>query len=178
MIKKLIATMGRGKAVLALVTVGVLLGGSLGVAYAMDFYPSSTSWTEGLANMNSEEASDLKEAFDEQQATWGFVSQYGRTGRITSVHEDEKTLNVDTPKGVLTVTVGDNTNIFRADDDGSTTLDFEDLAVGSLVIVDGETGTDKGSDAGVIEVLKEGDDGFNVEPSRGDEDFRMVPLFP
>ena len=131
--------------------------------------------------MSSEETADLKEAFDEQQATWGYVSQYGRTGRITSVDTDNKTLKVETPKGVLTVAVGDNTSIYRAKD--SNTRDVEDLnfdaiVVGTLVIVDGETGTDKGADASEIEVIKEGTGGYNITPANEDEEPRLVPLFP
>ena len=181
MVKRLISAIAWGKPVLIIAALGVLLGSSLGAAYAMGLYPSSTSWSKGLINMNSEEASDLKRAFDEQQATWGFVSQHGRAGRITSIDDEEKILEVETPKGVITVAVEDTTRIYQAQSRNTEdveTLDFDDLSVGSLVIVDGETGTEEGVAAKEIEVVKEGSEGYNIQPAKGGEDVRMVPLFP
>ncbi len=181
MLNRLRSAIGGGKSLLFLAVAGLLLGSSLGVAYGMGAYPSSTSWSEGILTMTSDEAADLKDAFDEQQATWGYVSQYGRTGRITSFNTDTDTFSVQTPKGVLTVTVGDNTHVYRAEDSSTEDVEdltFNDLAVGTLIIVDGETGTQKGATAAKIEVIKEGDKGYNIRPADGDEGPRLVPLFP
>ena len=47
--------------------------------------------------MNQDEIAELKRQFFEQ-ASWGFVSRYGRTGRILSVRTDDRTLEIATPK--------------------------------------------------------------------------------
>ena len=127
--------------------------------------------------MSDDEATNVKRDFDEQQATWGFVSRYGRTGRIKEIEPNSRSLVIETPKGELSVIVGDNTEIFKYDPNGAGDLPFADLTEGTLVIVDGDSGTPAGSDAGVIEVLKEGKEGFDITPAQGDGP-RAVPVFP
>ena len=50
--------------------------------------------------MNQDEIAELKRQFAEH-ASWGFVSRYGRTGRILSVRADDQTLEITTPRGIL-----------------------------------------------------------------------------
>ena len=96
--------------------------------------------------MNQDEIAELKRQFFEQ-ASWGFVSRYGRTGRILSVRTDDRTLEIATPRGTLHAKVGAATNIHQTTNDGSKALTFEDLTPGTLVTVDGATGTQENSDA-------------------------------
>ena len=99
----------------------------------------------GCQRMNQDEIAELKRQFAEH-ASWGFVSRYGRTGRILSVRAD------------------------RA-------LTFEDLTPGTLVTVDGATGTEENYDAGDIEVVPEGEGGFDIAPATGTGP-RLMPVFP
>ena len=79
--------------------------------------------------MNQDE---IAEQFAEQ-ASWGFVSRYGRTGRILSVRADDQTLEIATPRGILYARVGAATNIHQTTNDDSRALTFEDLTPGTLV---------------------------------------------
>ena len=74
--------------------------------------------------MNQDEIAELKRQFFEQ-ASWGFVSRYGRTGRILSVRADDRTLEIATPRGTLHAKVGAATNIHQTTNDGSKALTFE-----------------------------------------------------
>ena len=131
----------------------------------------------GQEQMSEEDVAEIKQLFEDQQATWGFVSRYGRTGRIRSVQADEKTLEITTPKGSLRVKVGDDTNISKPQDGESRPLAFEDLKPGTLITVDGASGTAEGANAGEIEVIPEGEGGFDITPSESSGP-RAVPLFP
>ena len=126
--------------------------------------------------MDQDEISELKKQFAEQ-ASWGFVSRYGRTGRIMSVRTDDQTLEIATPRGTLHARVGVATNIHRTTTDESKDLIFEDLTPGTLVTVDGVTGTQENSDAGDIEVVPEGEGGFDIAPATGTGP-RLMPIFP
>ena len=126
--------------------------------------------------MNEDEIAELKRQFFEQ-ASWGFVSRYGRTGRILSVRADDRTLEIATPRGTLHAKVGAATNIHRTTNDGSKALTFEDLTPGTLVTVDGATGTQENSDAEDIEVVPEGEGGFGIAPAAGSGP-RLMPVFP
>jgi hypothetical protein len=126
--------------------------------------------------MTPDEISEIKRQFEEQ-SDWGFVSRYGRTGRITSLRSENKTVEIDTPHGSRTVKVGENTNIHQTTYDESRSLTFEDLTVGVLVTVDGETGTKENTEAGDIQVVPEGEGGFNIQPAFGSGP-RMMPLLP
>ena len=126
--------------------------------------------------MNQDEIAELKRQFFEQ-ASWGFVSRYGRTGRILSVRADDRTLEIATPRGTLHARVGAATNIHQTTNDGSKALTFEDLTPGTLVTVDGATGTQENSDAEDIEVVPEGEGGFGIAPAAGPGP-RLMPVFP
>ena len=67
--------------------------------------------------MNQDEIAELKRQFAEQ-ASWGFVSRYGRTGRILSVRAGDQTLEIATPRGTLHARVGVATNIHQTTNDG------------------------------------------------------------
>ena len=92
--------------------------------------------------MNQDEIAELKKQFAEH-ASWGFVSRYGRTGRILSVRAADRTLEIATPRGTLHARVGAATNIHQTTNDDSRALTFEDLTPGTLVTVDGATGTEE-----------------------------------
>ena len=124
--------------------------------------------------MNQDEIAELKRQFAEQ-ASWGFVSRYGRTGRILSVRADGQTLEIATPRGILYARVGAATNIHRTTNDDSRAL--TDLTPGTLVTVDGVTGTQENSDAGDIEVVPEGKGGFDIAPATGSGP-RLMLVFP
>ena len=172
---RIISKLARTKPVVVLVAAALLLGGSMGAASVVGINPLGAKG--GEPQMSQEEAAQLRELFDEQQATWGFVSRHGRTGRIQAVQAEERTLEIDTPKGVLTARVGDDTTIHKSEGGESRTLGFDDLTLGALVTVDGATGTKAGEEAGEIEVLAEGAEGFDISPASGDGP-RLVPLFP
>ena len=126
--------------------------------------------------MDQDEIADLKRQFFEQ-ASWGFVSRYGRTGRILSVRTEDRTLEIATPRGTLHVRVGAATNIHQTTTDESKELIFEDLTPGILVTVDGATGTQENSAAGDIELVPEGEGGFDIAPAAGSGP-RLMPVFP
>ena len=176
MIPKVLFGSRRKKIVFVLVAAALLLGAGAGAVFSVGVYPIA-SQGGGQEQMSEEEAADIRRLFDDQQGTWGFVSRYGRTGRIQLVQEDEKTLEVSTPKGSLRVKVGDDTSISKTEDGESKALTFEDLTPGTLVTVDGSTGTKEGADAGEIQVIPEGEGGFDITPSDSSGP-RLVPLFP
>ena len=126
--------------------------------------------------MNQDEIAELKRQFFEQ-ASWGFVSRHGRTGRILSVRTEDRTLKIATPRGALHARVGAATNIHQTTNDGSKALTFEDLTPGTLVTVDGATGTQEDSAAGDIELVPEGEGGFDIAPAAGSGP-RLMPVFP
>ena len=127
--------------------------------------------------MNPDEITELKRQFAEH-ASWGFVSRYGRTGRILAVRRaDDQTLEIATPRGTLHARVGAATNIHQTKNDGSRALTFEDLTPGTLVTVDGATGTKENSDAGDIELVPEGEGGFDITPEASSGP-RLIPVFP
>ena len=126
--------------------------------------------------MTDDEFAEIKRQFEEQ-ASWGFVSRYGRTGRITSLQSADKTVAIDTPQGSLTAKVGEDTRIHKDTGDESRDLTFEDLTVGMLVTVDGETGTKENAEAGDIQVVPEGEGGFDIQPASVSGP-RMMPVLP
>ena len=126
--------------------------------------------------MNQDEFAEIRrQAMD--QAGWGFVSRYGRTGRIRSISDDEKTVQIDTPHGPMLARVGEGTAIHITTAGAARALTFEDLAPGMLVTVDGKTGTLENAAAGEIEVVPEGEGGFDIQPATGDGPL-LVPLLP
>ena len=129
----------------------------------------------GQQQMAPEDAADLKRQMEEQ-ASWGFVSRYGRTGRIQSVQAEDKTIQINTPKGALQATVGDGTNIHKTTNEEVRTLTFEELTPGMLVTVDGSNGTRENADASEIQVIPEGEGGFNIQPVAGDGPSRRTSL--
>ena len=126
--------------------------------------------------MSPEEAAILRRQMEEQ-ASWGFVSRYGRTGRIQVIGTEDKTLQIDTPTGQLNVKMGEDTIIIRTTAGEARTLTFEDLTPGMLVTVDGSTGTAENAEAGEIQVIPEGEAGFNIRPATGSGP-SAVPVFP
>ena len=56
-------------------------------------------------------------------------------------------------------------------------LAFEDLTPGTLVTVDGATGTQENSDAEDLAVVPEGEGGFDIAPAVGSGP-RLMPVFP
>ncbi len=126
--------------------------------------------------MDQDEIADLKRQFFEQ-ASWGFVSRHGRTGRILSVRTEDRTLEIATPRGTLHVRVGAATNIHQTTKAVSRALTFEDLTPGMLVTVDGATGTQEDSAAGDIELVPEGEGGFDIVSAIGSGP-RIMPIFP
>lgn len=127
--------------------------------------------------MTPDELENLRRQVEEQ-ASWGFVSRYGRTGRIQSVQAGDKTVQINTPTGELLAKVGDETNIHRFTNEEVRTLTFEDLTPGMLVTVDGLTGTKENAEAGEIEVIPEIEGEFRIQPIiSGDGPF-MVRVFP
>ncbi len=170
---------------IALAMVGVLMvvtvacGGEKPTPPQPQSAPASRHLQEGAGGrqrMNQDEITDLKRQFAEQ-ASWGFVSRYGRTGRILSVRADDQTLEIATPRGTLHAKVGAATNIHLTTNDGFRALTFEDLTPGTLVTVDGATGTKENSDAGDIEVVPEGEGGFDITPAVGSGP-SLMPVFP
>lgn len=167
----------RGRALFLLAVVGLLALSSMGALYSLEIRPVGL---EGVtAQMTDDEINDLKEKVDQQKDEWGYVSQFGRTGRIVSINENEVTVN--TPTGELSFSVNANTKIHQYNGKDSDALRVDNLQVGLLVIVDGATGTPSKGAAQDIEVLKEGPAGFNIAPLNGEDDSdnpRRVPIFP
>ena len=126
--------------------------------------------------MNQDEFAEIQRQAREQ-AGWGFVSRYGRTGRIRSIQDDEKTVQIDTPHGPMLARVGAGTAIQITTAGEARGLTFEDLVPGMLVTVDGKTGTPENAAAGEIEVVPEGEGGFDIQPATGGGSL-LVPLLP
>ena len=81
--------------------------------------------------MNQDEFAEIRRQAREQ-AGWGFVSRYGRTGRIRSIQDDEKTVQIDTPHGPMIARVGAGTAIQITTAGEARGLTFEDLVPGML----------------------------------------------
>ena len=64
--------------------------------------------------------------------------------------------------------MGDGTNIHKTTNEEVRTLTFEELTPGMLVTVDGSNGTRENADASEIQVIQEGEGGFNIQPVAGD----------
>ena len=60
--------------------------------------------------MNRDELAEIRRQVRDQ-AGWGFVSRYGRTGRIRSIQDDEITVQIDTPHGPMLARVVEGTAI-------------------------------------------------------------------
>ena len=126
----------RARPILTLVVAGLILGTTAGIVIGAEVFPMGNNY--GLPQMNDVDPEEIKRQFDDQK-NWGFVSRFGRTGRVQSVDTEEKTVEVNTPLGPKMFTVGERTTIRKGGGDQKYTLD--DLVVGALVTVDGETGT-------------------------------------
>ena len=129
-----------------------------------------------LKQMNQDEFAAIRRQVREQSG-WGFVSRYGRTGRIRSISDREKTVQIDIPQGPMLARVGAGTAIQIATAGEARVLAFEDLAPGMLVTVDGKTGTPENAAAGEIEVVPEWEGGFDIQPATGGGPL-LVPLLP
>lgn len=120
--------------------------------------------------MNSRDARDpaeLKRLYQEQ-AAWGFISRYGRTGRIDSLQLEDGTIHINTPKGFLRANVGADTVIERNIANEIQLLTLDDLTLGTLITV---------TESGDIQVVPEGEGGFNLTPAAGAGP-RSIPVFP
>ena len=126
--------------------------------------------------MNQADIAELKRQLKEQPH-WGFVSQYGRTGRIRSVEAKGQTVRVATPRGPLRARVGEDTAIRETKNGEERVLTFEDLTTGMLITVGGPTGTDGDIEASEIQVVPEGEGGFQIKPATGPGPLQ-VPVFP
>jgi hypothetical protein len=123
--------------------------------------------------MRQDEAAELIKQVKEQ-GHWGFVSRYGRTGRIQSVEAKGKTVAVATPRGPLRARVGANTVIHQLKNGQEVTFTFEDLSPGMLITVNGPIGE---AEATEILVVPEGEGGFDIKPATGPGP-HQVPVFP
>jgi hypothetical protein len=126
--------------------------------------------------MNRDDLAEVRKQFQEQ-ASWGFVSQYGRTGRIQSVEAKDKTVQVVTPRGPLHARVDEGTAIRKTKNGEERVLTFEDLTPGMLITVNGPTGTKGDIEASEIQVVPEGEGGFDIRPHSGEGPV-SVPVFP
>ncbi len=125
--------------------------------------------------MNRAEQDELSQQFRDQPE-WGFISMYGRTGRIQEVDVENKTVTVSTPKGLLSARVKDNTAIRESKRDGQS-LTFEALTAGGLITVNGDLGENSTIKASEIRVIDDTESGFNTRPHSG-EGPAFVPVFP
>ena len=168
---KLMSLLLNLKSFLVLLVAGVALGGSLGVVLALA--PGQSQ--EGEPPMDRAEQDELSKQFHEQPE-WGFISRYGRTGRIQEVDEEGQTIIVSTPKGLLRAILDDNTAVRESKLNGKD-LTFEDLSTGRLVTVNGESADDGVIAASEIRVINDGPDGYKIGPYSG-EGPAFAPVFP
>ena len=126
--------------------------------------------------MRADEFDDLKRQF-ESKPEFGFLTRYGRTGRIESVDGETKTLQIETPKGSFAARVGAATVVRSTRNNSQETLTFSDLTPGTLVTVDGPLFSESGDEAAIVEVIPVGTGGFSITPAEGDGP-HAVPIFP
>lgn len=103
----------------------------------------------------------------------GYVSIGGNTGRVTSVDSVSAHVTIDTPKGEVTVSIGDETVIREYGSGNQMTAD--DLTNSKLVVIGSEQ--TPGGDVSLLEVVPEGEDGYKISPASVDGP-AMVPVFP
>ena len=162
------------KPFLVLLMAALVLGGSAGAVYALGINPINSQ--EGGRPMSSDDIADLQKQFKDQPQ-WGFVSRYGRTGIIQSVETKDKTVQVATPRGQLQAKVGEGTAIRETKNGEVRVLTFNDLTPGLLITVDGPTGTEGDAEASEIQVVPQGEGGFQIKPATGSGP-HAVPVFP
>jgi hypothetical protein len=152
------------KPFLALLVAVAVIGSSFGIVLAL---PTGQN-QEGMPPMSRVEQDELSKQFHEQPE-WGFISRYGRTGRIQTIDVESKPVVVRTPKGHLQARAADNTAIRQHKINGKD-LTFEDLTTDQLVTVNGERDGDGAiyaSEIGVIDGSYDGESGFNIRPYSG-----------
>ena len=126
--------------------------------------------------MRADDIDDLKKQFV-SKPEFGFLTKYGRTGRIESVDGETHTLQVITPKGSFAARVGAATVGRRSRNKTQETLGFSDLTQRTLVTVDGPLFSESGDEAAIVEVIPTGTGGFSITPAEGDGP-HAVPIFP
>ena len=94
-----------------------------------------------------------------------------------SVEAKVKTVQVVTPRGPLHARVGEGTAIRKTKNSEERVLTFEDLTPGMLITVNGPTGTEGDIEASEIQVVPEGEGGFDIRPHSGEGPV-AVPVFP
>ena len=125
--------------------------------------------------MNRAEREELGQQFQDHPE-WGFISRYGRTGRIQEADAKSKTVTISTPKGSLSASVDNDTVIRESKKDGES-LTFEDLTAGGLITVNGDLGENSTITASEILLIDDTESGFNIRPHSG-EGPAFVPVFP
>lgn len=160
------------RSLLALLIAALVLGGVVGAALLVGTVLSKSQG--GGPPMSPDEAAELMKVSKQQAAQWGFISRFGRTGRIQSVEAKGETVAVATPRGLLQAKVGEGTTIRKAKKGEETPLAFEDLQAGMLITVNGPIGE---AEATEILVVPEGEGGFDIKPATGPGP-HQVPVFP
>ena len=153
---------------------GLLVACSIVAVFALGIHSDDNS--RGSQSMRADEIDDLKKQFA-SKPEFGFLTRYGRTGRIESVDGETKTLQVITPKGSFAARVGAATVVLRSSNKTQETLTFSDLTPGTLVTVEGPLFSESGDEATIVEVIPTGIGGFSITPSEGHGP-HAVPIFP
>ena len=161
------------KPILTLVVAGLIVGATAGIIFAAEVLPMGNEY--GLPQMGDVDPEEIKRQYEEQKQ-WGFVSRFGRTDWVQSVDTEEKTIEVNTPIGLKTFSVSDETEVHKELYGADEKLTLDDLEVGALVTVDGEKGSKEGAAADIL-VIVDGKDGFNIQPAEGDGP-HLLPVFP
>ena len=147
----------------------LLLGGSIGGAFvgvlalvkSQEAEVSQTNLTANLPSLPGQQSSDqstqddldqLRQQFKGQSGP-GFASGSSIMGTLEKV--EGNTITVNTPKGTLQATVGENTTIQKIDE-----VTIADLLEGMYVTVTGAPGEDGAVEARSIVITPEGAGGF------------------
>ena len=157
----------RTRVILLIAVAAFLLGGGAAVVFGLGVLRAS-----GDTSMTEQEIADMMEQLEAAREL-GFISLEGRTGRIKTFEDGVLTLN--TPLGNKEALVGEDTVVQRTKGDTTETLETADLRLGVLVTIVGPT-REQGSSATAVEVVPEGKDGFQIEPSDGGPS--ALPVFP
>ena len=167
---KLISMLHNTKSFLVVLIAALVVGGGLGAVFALGTNPSQV----GGSTVGQDDLLAARKQLQEQPA-WGFISRYGRTGRVQVIEAKGKTVIVSTPLGSLHAKAGDSTSIRKSNSDEA--LAFEDLKNGMLVTVSGAEGQSGAIDASEILVIDDGEGGIDIRPASG-EGPTMLPVFP
>lgn len=158
-----------------LLGMALLLGASTGAVMGMGVLNPDVK--EGASSMTNEEAEAIKRQIKDN-ASYGYASKDGRTGRITSLDVEAKTFDVDSPAGGFGVSYTDSTIVQKQQDAETENLSLSALADGMLVTI---TRTDAGENergtVTVIEIVPEGEGGFSISDASGDGP-HLLPVLP